>query len=68
MNLGMGLGGVIGGLIATTSDPESFTKLFLLDAATFLVFVGVLSTIKEPPSHRRGRARGGRRRLPGSHP
>jgi MFS family permease len=49
MNLGMGLGGVIGGLIATTSDPESFTKLFLLDAATFLVFVGVLSTIKEPP-------------------
>lgn len=49
MNLGMGLGGVIGGLIATTSDPESFTKLFLLDAATFLVFVGVLATIKEPP-------------------
>jgi MFS family permease len=49
MNLGMGLGGVIGGLIATTSDPESFTKLFLLDAATFLVFVGVLSTIEEPP-------------------
>jgi MFS family permease len=48
MNLGMGLGGVIGGLIATTRDPESFTKLFLLDAATFLVFVGVLSTIKEP--------------------
>ncbi len=49
MNLGMGLGGVIGGLIATTSDPESFTKLFLLDAATFLVFVGVLATINEPP-------------------
>ena len=48
MNLGMGLGGVIGGLIATTSDPESFTKLFLLDAATFLVFVAVLSAIREP--------------------
>src|SRR3954467_14177636 len=41
MNLGMGLGGVIGGLIATTSDPESFTKLFLLDAATLLVVVAV---------------------------
>src|SRR3954447_5145933 len=48
MNLGMGLGGVIGGLIATTSDPGSFTTLFLLDAATFLVFVGVLSTVREP--------------------
>ena len=48
MNLGMGLGGVIGGLIATTSDPESFTKLFLLAAATFLVFVAVLSAIREP--------------------
>jgi len=48
MNLGLGLGGVIGGLIATTSDPASFTRLFLLDAATFLAFVAVLSTVKEP--------------------
>ena len=48
MNLGMGMGAVVGGLIATTSDPSSFTRLFFLDAATFLVFVLVLSTIKEP--------------------
>ena len=48
MNLGIGLGAVVGGLIATTSDPSSFTRLFLLDAATFLVFVFVLSTIREP--------------------
>jgi MFS family permease len=48
MNLGLGLGGLVGGLIASTSDPASFTKLFLLDAATFFVFVGVLSTIREP--------------------
>jgi MFS family permease len=48
MNLGMGLGGLVGGLIAATSDAGSFTKLFLLDAATFFVFVGVLSTIREP--------------------
>ena len=48
MNLGMGLGGVIGGLIATTQHPDSFTKLFVADAATFLVFVLVLSTIREP--------------------
>ena len=50
MNLGMGLGGVIGGLIATTADPSSFTKLFVLDAATFFVFVAVLSTVTEPPA------------------
>src|SRR5436309_3240943 len=48
MNLGLGLGGLVGGLIATTSDASSFTMLFLLDAATFFVFVGVLSTIREP--------------------
>ena len=48
MNLGLGLGGVIGGLIASTSHPGSFTTLFLVDAATFLVFVAILSTIHEP--------------------
>jgi MFS family permease len=48
MNLGMGLGGLVGGLIATTAHPDSFTTLFLLDAATFCVFIGVLSTVTEP--------------------
>jgi predicted MFS family arabinose efflux permease len=48
MNLGLGLGGVLGGLIATTSDPGSFTTLFLLDAGTFFVFVAVLATVPEP--------------------
>jgi predicted MFS family arabinose efflux permease len=47
-NLGIGLGGVIGGLIATTSNPTSFTVLFLVDAATFLVFVGMLALVPEP--------------------
>src|SRR5512133_71838 len=51
MNLGLGLGGVVGGLIASTSHPGSFTTLFLLDAATFLVFIGVLSTIRESRVH-----------------
>src|SRR3954454_16427422 len=51
MNLGLGLGGVVGGLIATTSDPGSFTTLFLLDATTFVVFIAILSTVREvrPP-------------------
>jgi MFS family permease len=48
MNLGIGLGSLVGGLIATTSDPASFTRLFLLDAATFAVFVVVLANVKEP--------------------
>ena len=48
MNLGMGLGSLIGGLIATTADPGSFTRLFLLDAATFAVFVLVLTGVSEP--------------------
>jgi predicted MFS family arabinose efflux permease len=48
MNLGLGLGGLVGGLIATTAHPSSFTTLFLLDAATFLVFIAVLSTVREP--------------------
>ena len=47
-NLGVGLGGVVGGLIATTSNPTSFTVLFLLDAATFLVFVAALAFVPEP--------------------
>jgi predicted MFS family arabinose efflux permease len=48
MNLGLGAGGVVGGLIATTRHPESFTTLFLLDAVTFFAFIAVLSTIHEP--------------------
>jgi predicted MFS family arabinose efflux permease len=47
-NLGIGLGGVAGGLIATTSSPGSFTVLFLVDAATFLVFVAMLAFVPEP--------------------
>jgi predicted MFS family arabinose efflux permease len=48
MNLGIGLGGVIGGLIATTADPGSFTRMFLFDAATFLGFAAVLTAVREP--------------------
>jgi MFS family permease len=48
MNLGTGLGGVVGGLIATTADPGSFTRMFFLDAATFLVFAAVLTAVAEP--------------------
>ena len=48
MNLGLGIGGVVGGMIASTRHPGSFTTLFVVDAATFFVFIAVLSTIHEP--------------------
>jgi MFS family permease len=47
-NLGLGLGGATGGFIATTDDPTSFTVIFLLDAATFLIYLGVLARVPEP--------------------
>jgi MFS family permease len=48
-NLGFGLGGLIGGLIATTAVPSSFTLLFLLDAGTFLAFIAMLAFVPSPP-------------------
>ncbi|HYY75479.1 MAG TPA: MFS transporter [Gaiellaceae bacterium] len=53
-NLGIGIGGLVGGLIATTADPTSFTVLFLVDAASFLVFVAVLPLVPEPEIDRGG--------------
>lgn len=41
-NLGIGLGGVIGGLFVSTSHPGTFQVIFLLDAATFLPSLTVL--------------------------
>ncbi len=42
MNLGIALGGLVAGAIARTDKPGTFTFLFLLNAATFLIFVAVL--------------------------
>jgi MFS family permease len=53
MNLGIGLGGLAGGLIATTSDPSSFTILFLADAATFVLYSIFLLRVPQPELRRR---------------
>jgi MFS family permease len=60
MNLGFGLGGVAGGLIASTSDPATFKALFLLDAATFVGYAVVLQArVPEvPPARADGGAQG----------
>jgi MFS family permease len=50
MNLGIGLGGLGGGWIATVAHPTSFTVLFLVDGATFLAYVGVLALVHDPGS------------------
>jgi predicted MFS family arabinose efflux permease len=42
MNLGIGIGALVGGLIANTDRPGTFVAVFLLDAMTFLVYLGVL--------------------------
>jgi MFS family permease len=48
MNLGIGLGGLGGGLIASVAHPSSFSVLFVVDAATFLAYVGVLALVHDP--------------------
>jgi MFS family permease len=60
MNLGIGLGGMAGGFVATTSDPSTFTILFLIDAATFLGFAAVLTRIPSPPAAKHHESRPGR--------
>jgi len=54
MNLGIGLGALAGGLIATTESPRSFAILFLLNAATFLVYAAVMLWLVPSPSLDRG--------------
>jgi MFS family permease len=44
-NLGIGIGAVCGGLVVSTAHPDSFTVVFLADAATFLPYVPVLSLL-----------------------
>jgi MFS family permease len=44
-NLGIGIGAVCGGLVVSTAHPDSFTLVFLADAATFLPYVPVLSLL-----------------------
>jgi MFS family permease len=49
MNLGIGLGGVAGGFIASTDDPVTFQLLFFGNAATFLVYMVILRAFVEDP-------------------
>ena len=48
LNLGLGLGGLVGGLIARTDDPQTFTVLFAVNVASSLLYALVLVGVKPP--------------------
>lgn len=45
-NLGLGLGGLLGGLLVDTAHPASFIRLFAIEAAMFLVLGAVIATVR----------------------
>jgi MFS family permease len=60
MNLGIGLGALAGGLIASADRPGSFELLFLLDGLTFVAYLAVLLLfVSEPADRRAAPAHGG---------
>lgn len=73
-NLGLGIGGLIGGHIVDASRPGSFLLLFGIEAAMFLVLAGIALTVRLPrslslhelrPENAEAKARGGMRALLG---
>ncbi|WP_308310695.1 MFS transporter [Streptomyces sp. GbtcB6] len=55
-NLGLGVGGLIGGHLVDTTRVSSFTLLFAIEAAMFLLLAVVMSTVRVPHSPRIGDA------------
>jgi MFS family permease len=51
-NLGLGVGGLIGGHLVDTSSATSFTVLFAIEAAVFLLLVVVMATLRLPHAPR----------------
>lgn len=51
-NLGLGVGGLIGGHLVDTTRVSSFTLLFAIEAAMFLVLVAVMATVRLPRAPR----------------
>src|SRR5262249_46082336 len=51
MNLGVAFGGVIAGVIASVSHPESFTVLFVVNGLTFLAYIVILVGVRAPELH-----------------
>lgn len=47
-NLGLGIGGLIGGQIVDEHDPSSFITLFSVEAVMFLVLAAIVVTVRLP--------------------
>lgn len=47
-NLGLGVGGLIGGQIVNEHDPGSFTTLFSIEAVMFLVLAAIVVSVRLP--------------------
>ncbi|WP_078901846.1 MFS transporter [Actinacidiphila yeochonensis] len=45
-NVGLGVGGLLGGLIVDTAHPSSFIRLFAIESAMFLVLGAVVATTR----------------------
>jgi MFS family permease len=51
MNVGVALGGVAAGLIASVEHPQTFSVLFAIDCVTFLGYMVVLARVRAPGLH-----------------
>ncbi|MEV4744514.1 MFS transporter [Streptomyces sp. NPDC049555] len=47
-NLGLGVGGLLGGQLVDTSDPGSFVRLFAIESVMFLVLGAMVATVRLP--------------------
>lgn len=70
LNLGLGLGGLIGASILDSSRPETFTAMYAFNAASFLVYVVAVLTLRgvngpEPHEPHEGDGPGGYREVLG---
>ena len=68
LNLGIGIGGILGGLFVDVTRPETFVAIYLIDAATFLaplaIFLGPLRHVPSGRPSRPTQDRTRRRRRP----
>jgi MFS family permease len=46
LNLGLGLGGVFSSIIVNVDDPASFTRLYIIDSITFLIFFAFILSLR----------------------
>ncbi len=46
LNLGLGLGGIFSSIIVSVDDPASFTRLYVIDAFTFLIYFAFILSLR----------------------